>query len=472
MILRDYQLADLERLRTAYRTGARAVLYQAPTGSGKTVLFAEIVRAAAARTSRIWVVVHRQELLHQCSRALDELQVPHGIIAPGRYGGPETVVVASVQTLVRRIRAAKIGSADLIVLDEAHHATAGTWRAIIDARPSARLLGVTATPLRLDGKGLGQQAGGVFDSLVVGPSVEALTASGHLSPFTVYAPPSAVDLSGVHRRMGDYAKGELASAMDKPRITGDAVAHYERLCPDEPALAFCVSIKHAEHVAERFRDAGWKAESIDGTLPDSMRRQRIADLGAGRLHVLTSCEIVSEGTDIPIVSAAILLRPTQSLGLYLQQVGRVLRPAPGKGRALILDHVGNCARHGFPDDVRAWSLDGAQNGKPAEPVESIRTCGSCFAAFRPAPACPSCGVEYVVKAREIEEAAGDLQEVTEREREVIRVNARREVGRAKDRASLELIAAERGYKRGWVDYILAARRVKWRHMSTAARRTG
>lgn len=461
-MLRDYQIRDSEKLKAAFRSGARSVLYQAPTGSGKTVLFADIVSKAAAKGSRVWVVVHRQELLYQCSAALTELEVDHGMISAGRHDSKQ-VLACSVQTLARRIAAAKVGPVDLIVLDEAHHATAGTWRMIIDSRPSARLLGVTATPVRLDGKGLGTLSGGVFDELILGPEVSALTDAGYLSPYVVYAPPSSLDMTGVSRRMGDFAKNELAERVDKPKIIGSAVEHYEKLCPGEPAIAFCASIAHAEHVAAQFREAGWRSESIDGKLPTQVRRQRIADLACGRIHVLTSCDIISEGTDIPVVSSAILLRPTQSLGLYLQQVGRCLRPALGKERAIILDHVGNCARHGFPDDVRDWSLEGIKSkGLNNDKIESIRVCESCFAAFAPAPVCPMCGIPYVAKAREIEQEDGQLKQVTDEEREAMRAKAKKrsDVGRARDREELEAIAAARGYKSGWVDYIIKSREAK------------
>ena len=458
--LRDYQTRDRDRLRREYATGAKAVLYQAPTGSGKTVLFSHIADGAAARGKRIAVVVHRQELLDQCSRALHALELDHGIVAAGRHPSlTHRVMVCSAQTLVRRL--GRMPAFDLLVLDEAHHATAGTWRKIIDAQPQARLLGVTATPLRLDGRGLGSACGGVFDRLVVGPTCAGLIEQGYLSPFTVYAPPSTLDLSGVRKQAGDYARGQLAERVDRPKIIGDAVAHYERLCKGAPAIAFCATVAHAEHTAEQFRAHGFRAESIDGTLSPAIRRQRIEALGHGHLNVLTSCEIVSEGTDIPVVAVAILLRPTQSLGLYLQQVGRALRPAPGKERALILDHVGNVARHGFPDDERDWSLDGLRQAKAKEPVESVRTCESCYAAFRPVlAACPICGASYQPKAREIEQAEGDLQEITAAQREAMQRQRRVEVGRAQTLDDLLAVAERRGYNSGWAYHIWRARQRK------------
>lgn len=460
MILRDYQTEDIERLRDQFRKGHHALLYQAPTGSGKTVLFAEIVRNAVAKGSRVWIVVHRQELLWQCSGALDELGVVHGLIAPGYYPPQSTpVLVCSVQTLRNRVKDNKIGPVDLIVLDEAHHATAGTWRAIIAARPNARLLGVTATPLRLDGKGLGTHTGGVFDSLVIGPSVASLTDQGYLAPYKIFAPPTAIDTAGIRKSMGDFAKSGVAERMDKPTITGDAIKHYRQHCLGKPALVFCATVDHAEHVAQAFRADGWRAASVDGKTGNTDRRQRIADLGNGRLHQLMTCEIVSEGTDIPVVTAAILLRHTMSVGLYLQQVGRVLRPAPGKEKAIIMDHVGNCVRHGFPDDEREWSLDGLKQ-RVMEPTEPVRTCPSCFAAYRPAPACPECGLIYVPQPREIAEQEGELVEVSKEEKKALQFKAKAQVGRARDREALEELAAERGYKHGWVDYIIKARAAK------------
>jgi superfamily II DNA or RNA helicase len=315
--LRPYQETIVSDLRRAYREGSRAVLLASPTGSGKTAVFAYITEGAARRGNRVMILVHRQELLSQCSGALTDLGVPHGMIAPNRTMTYDPVQVASVQTLVRRLQ--KTPAPNLIIVDEAHHAAAGSWRRIIEHYRKSLILGVTATPVRLDGQGLGVETGGYFDRMVLGPSVRELIEQGYLSRPVVYAPPVGADLAGVHRRFGDFVAKETAERMDKPHITGNAVDHYLRICPNAPAIAFCSSVKHAEHMAERFRDAGIPSESLDGTLDDRMRRHRIMALADGRIRVLTSCDIVSEGTDIPVVTAAILLRPTQSTGLYLQQ---------------------------------------------------------------------------------------------------------------------------------------------------------
>ena len=460
--LRPYQKATVNELRSAYALGAKAPLMVAPTGSGKTVTFAYIAENAAARGKRVLILVHRKELLTQTSATLRAFDVTHGIIAAGipshrRSTTDYRVKVASVNTLVHRM-ARMSWRPDLIIVDEAHHATGKTmWGRILRHYSSAMVLGCTATPERLDGQGLGITSGGFFDYLALGPSVQDLVSDGHLSQPVVYAP-SRPDLSAVHTRAGDFMREEIARAIDKPTITGDAVAHYRKHCNREPAIAFCVSIGHATHTAETFLEAGFQAASIDGTLDDATRAARIRDLGNGALNVLTSCDIVSEGTDIPIVSAAILLRPTQSLGLYLQQVGRVLRPFPGKQRAVILDHVGNVYRHGLPDDDREWSLGAPKRSKRGAKGEdqeiSIRQCDECYHVHKSAPACPECGYVYPVQAREIEEVDGDLEQV---DPVAVRRERERENRAAKTRADLEAIARIRGYKAGWVDRMIMVR---------------
>jgi DNA repair protein RadD len=458
---RPYQAQGINDIRVALRSH-RSVLYVAPTGAGKTVLFTCIAEGCTERGRHVWIVVHRSELLDQASASLDKLGIPHGVVAPGFTPNRELVQVCSVNTLVRRLESKLLTSVDLIVLDEGHHASAGMWRKIITLRPDAKILGVTATPERADGQGLGVDAGGVYETMILGPSTAELIRDGWLTPFTIYAPPVRVDMTGVRTlRSGDYDQREIADRTDRPSITGDAVAHYKRIAPGLPGIAFCASVAHAKHVAEQFRAAGFRSESIDGEMSREHRKQLITGLGSGRIHVLTSCDIVSEGTDIPIVTVASLLRPTQSLGLYLQQVGRVLRPAPGKKQAIILDHVGN-TRHGWPDDPRDWSLDGRKQRSASndeEPTVRFERCPKCFICLRPAPVCPGCGYAFAPEVRAPQYVRGELEEVTaqDREKREAAIAKQREVGRAKTREQLEAIAKARGYKPGWVDNILRAR---------------
>jgi superfamily II DNA or RNA helicase len=404
--LRDYQESAVQAVRDSFRTGHKKTLLVSPTGSGKTVIFSYIAAGMAKNNKRILIVAHRRELLKQISGALKKVGVSHAVLSGGTPGIPiANVVVASVFTLVRRMKAMK--PFDLIIGDEAHHFTPdSSWGKVVAGFPSARVLGVTATPERLDGKGMGQ----MFDDMVMGPTVAELTAQGFLSHAVVYAP-SAPDLGSVGTRMGDYVSKQLEDAMDKPIITGSAVKHYGKYADGKKAIAFCVSVKHAKDVAEDFRNAGYDASHIDGGMDDTERDGVLKAFEDGRVQILTSCDLVSEGFDLPSVEVAILLRPTKSLGLFLQQCGRAIRPHPDKERTIILDHAGNTARHGFIDDERDWSLaDGfvANRGKNAEKVVSVRTCTACFAVHKPTPTCPMCGYVYPVTARKVKHVDGDL----------------------------------------------------------------
>ena len=453
LTLRDYQSRAIHDLRLAYRSGARAPLLVAATGCGKTVIFSAITAGAVERGRRVLILVHRRELIRQASAKLTHAGVTHGVIAAGFEPSDHPVQVASVQTLARRLER-QAWQPDLIVIDEAHHSVAGTWGSVLNHWPEAYRLGVTATPVRRDGRGLGE----VFDRLVQGPSVQQLTAENFLTPAKIYAPTSAVQLDNLRIRSGDYAPEDAAQQLDKPSITGDAIEHYQRLGHGCSAIAFCCTTQHAEHVARQFRDSGITAQVVLGTTPVEEREQLIDDLGSGALRVLVSVDVISEGTDVPSVGAAILLRPTQSEGLYLQQVGRVLRPAPGKDAAIVLDHVGNVHRHGFPDDHREWSLDDARRrtGKGGPPAPAVRTCESCFAAFKPQPVCPVCGAECAPEPRRaLKEVAGELQEL---KREGIR---QRVAERKKARTLTDLIQVgiARGMKNpaGWARHVYFAR---------------
>ena len=443
LTLRPYQSQAVHDLRLAYRDGARAPLLVLPTGGGKTIVMAEILRSLSERGRSGLVLVHRRELIAQTSAKLDLAGVPHGIIAAGHAPTPSPIQVASVQTLARRPHAIA-APPDLIVIDEAHHATAGSWLRALDRWPVALRLGVTATPIRLDGRGLSA----VFDRLVLGPSVADLTREGFLTTARIYAPPQQADLSGIKRRAGDFAVDEAAARLDRPSVTGDAIEHFRRLAGSHRAITFCCSTAHAEHVCKQFNDARIHAATLLGSTDPVQRDRVVQSFASGDLQVLVTVDVVSEGFDVPAAGCAILLRPTQSLGLYLQQVGRVLRPAPGKAHAIVLDHVGNVSRHGFPDDPRDWSLESLQRGRggssPAAP--SVRTCEQCFAAFKPAPVCPVCGTPAKLSTREIQQRDGELQELA---RDAIARSRRRDVGRARTLPELLAVAAQRGYSPGW-----------------------
>ena len=454
--LRPYQQTAVDAVRDSFRSGHRRPLLVAPTGSGKTVIFSYITASAAAKGNRTLVLVHRQELLEQCHRSLDSMDVPHGLIASGLTPERHQLTqVASVQTLIRRFD--RVVAPDLIVIDEAHHATAGAWATVLARWPNARVLGVTATPQRLDGKGLGE----VFDDLIRGPEVADLIGQGFLCRPQYFAP-KTVDMAGVRTVAGDFNRAEMAERMDKPTITGDAVTHYRKYADGLPCVVFCTGIKHAEHVAQAFNAAGYRFAVLDGTLSPEERATRVQSLGNGKLHGLVTVDIVSEGFDLPIVACAVLLRPTASLSLHLQQVGRVLRVSPGKPRAIILDHVGNCRRHGLAEEFRDWSLEGIRRrGKKGQQddVQSTRQCPQCYAVHTPSPNCPQCLHVYEIKDRIPDVVDGELEELKARQQ--IR-ERKREQGTAQTLEDLIRVGKARGMKNpyGWAHNVFRARQKK------------
>lgn len=456
--LRPYQRRDVDKMLACLQRGVKGTLYALPTGGGKTVELVEVTSTVVAEGWEVWIFVHRRELLRQTSRMLERAGIDHGIVAPGQPLTNDLVQVASIDTAGARLDQLRprLAHVRLAIVDEAHHVVANKWQRVIKAMERALLLGVTATPFRYDGKGLGE----FFRQAIEGPSIGDLIRDGYLAPPAVFAPPAKIDLSKVKRRGGDYVAGDLAKVMDTDEHILPAVRHYARICPGVPAIAFCAGVEHARHVAAQFSAAGWAARSIDGEMSPAQRDAAIQALGDGRLQVLTSCEIISEGTDIPIVGAAILLRPTKSTGLYLQQVGRVLRLYEGKTEAIIIDQVGNVAEHGMPDEMRTWSLGGGLKGLERA-VTATRRCRHCHYVCAKGPeACPRCSRKYpVLKAvgpSEVQLAA--MPGIAGLSAELVsRMKLNDILPLAKTEQDLWRVAAIKGYKKGWVDHVLRER---------------
>jgi superfamily II DNA or RNA helicase len=468
--LRDYQQKGIDDLRGAFASGHRGIVYILPTGGGKTVVFCAISELAAAKGKRIAILVHRQELVDQTSESLSKIGVPHGKIVAGAGRKTKTLDLAeplqvcSVQTLVRRLEWIDPDHFDLLVVDEAHHAVAGSWAQVIDHFSTAKVLGVTATPERLDGKGLKD----FFSYMVLGPDCRDLTERGYLCQARAFVPPKVINARSMLRvRAGDYRLEEAEEAMSDRILVGDAVAHYGKHLYPGTAIAFCCTIRHAEIVRDAFLEAGYRAEVLDGKTNKDKRREMILGLGRGEIDVLCSCMVVSEGTDIPSVGGCLLLRPTKSLSLYLQQVGRCLRPTPGKERAVILDHAGNVYEHGLPTAPREWDLEGREARQKREGKESlgVKVCPSCYATIESSCViCPECGHEFEV-SNGVREVDGELEEVEDEETwekaMAVRMRSRRrEVGRARSLEELQNIAAERGYSPGWAFHVYRSRQVK------------
>lgn len=454
--LRPYQTAIIDDVRARMQRGVKSILIQSPTGSGKTALTAQMLGTAAAKGVASIFTVHRRELVKQSTETFDAVKIRHGIIAPGFYEDSRAPVqIASVATLARRFQ--RLRRPKLIVWDECHHIAAKSWADIFRAIPEAFHIGLTATPERLDGKGLGD----FFKEMVKGPSVAWLIEQGYLSPYRLFVPPGGVNVEGVHTKMGDFAKGELAAAADKPTITGDAIREYRKRADGKRAVVFCVSIEHSKHVVAQFQAAGISAAHVDGETDVQERDAAIRRFERGEIKVLSNVELFGEGFDLPAIEAVIGLRPTQSLALCLQQWGRGLRTSPGKERAILIDHAGNAVRHGLPDWDREWSLSGRDTARrPGDTSAAVKVCPRCFAAqFSGRPVCQFCGHIFDAKPRTIEHVEGELVEVDPATLQ--RQRAREQYG-AETEEQLVALAKSRGYTKpyAWARHILMARQAK------------
>jgi DNA repair protein RadD len=467
MILRDYQNLLVTAAREKMRY-AKAVIIQLVTGGGKTPTVCSIIWSAVQRDKYVLFLAHRTELLTQASDKLRAFGVPHGLIKAGKLGDlRQPVQVASVQTLMRRID--KIAfKPDLIVIDEAHLAEAKTYKDILARFPGAYVIGLSATPGRLDGKGLGKPKGN-FDAIVCGPPMTELIEQGYLVPLRYFASP-APDLSGIKISAGEYNIAQLQEIVDKPAITGDVVSHWKRIASNRKTLVFCVSIEHANHVAEQFRAAGVSALSINGKTDETVRWMAMEDFKRGAITVLVNVQLYAEGIDIPAIGCVADLAPTQSLTRYLQRAGRGMRPYPGKDDCIYLDHSSNVNRFGLPTEPREWTLEGSESKKRStERALTVRVCPRCFAASSGrAKTCIECAHVFEVKARQdIDEREGELHEITAEEIE--RRRGRQEQGMTKDLKGLIEFAKIKGYKNPgfWAAKIMEGRHRKKRKKESA-----
>lgn len=432
MNLRPYQERAISDLRAQYVAGKRAPCLVLPTGAGKTVIASSVIRSATQRNRKVLFLVHRTELLSQSVSKLEQAGVTDlRIIRAGQDIGSRQapVTIASIPTLTRW---ETLPPADLIVFDECHHVVAKTWARIAEGYRSSHLLGMTATPQRADGKPLGD----VFDSIVVGATVRELTELGHLVPCRVWAPQSLPE------------SGEIAA---------DPAEVYRQHGGGQRAVVFCVTVEHAESVAASMPVP---SRVVHGDMPARERAQALADFAAGRVLALCNVHVLTEGFDCPSAAVCILTRKPEHAGTFLQMVGRVLRPAPGKGEALLLDLGGSVWQHGTPDADRTFTLDGEGIERAdAEDREAIRqcvTCGSVFLAARVIEGCcPSCGVVLPYKPVKPPKSNGmGVAEVTDRvvtPADVLRQNLQRVARRTK--RSMEWVerahGAIIGRKFGW-----------------------
>lgn len=410
MQLREYQTTALEQIRSSLEKGYKAPLLVLPTGAGKTIIFSELANDFVCKGQKVLILVHRRELIKQACEKLDSINVKYGVISSGfERDDHRKLQVASVYTLYRNLKKETF-KPDVIIFDEAHHVAASTWVKIVEKYNQALKIGVTATPIRLDNKPLGK----FFDYLIKGVQVQELVHKKYLCEHKVFAGNVQPDLSKLKIRRGDYQRKDLKEIMDQPYIIGDAVEQYKKHLLGKPAIAFCVDINHAEKVHAQFVSEGIKSEVLTGEMQMNERDEVLKKLRNHQVDVVVSVDVISEGTDLPCVTGAILLRPTNSEALYMQQVGRVLRPEKNK-TAIVLDHVGNTYRHDFIDVEKNWVLEQEEDEGVKEKGKPVFiTCKQCNFVFKQQKTCPNCGNEITKKQLILLE--GQLQEL-KRQRE-------------------------------------------------------
>ena len=388
--LRPYQQKFIDDIRKEFRNNHKRVVGVAPCGAGKTIMTGWMIRESLNRAKRSIFFVHRHELIEQTSKTFNDLQIPHGIIAADSPMQLELPVqIASVQTLARRL--GKIPTPDFLICDECHHILANSYKKILDAFPDAFLLGVTATPRRTGGINLGD----VFTSMVESLSVNELIKLGNLTDFKYFTPSCDIDFSSIHCVCGDFNNNELEKALKRPQISGNIIDAYNNFAKDKSAICYCVNTNHSRFVADAFLNAGISAAHVDADSPKAERANFVDDFRRGKIKVLCNADLFGEGFDVPNCQAVILARPTKSLTLFIQQAMRAMRPDPNDPNkvAVIIDHVGNYKRHGYPNDVHSWSLDpNNPKGTGDAPTKPCPDCGHNVAIG--ARFCPNCNHEF------------------------------------------------------------------------------
>lgn len=416
--LRPYQALNKAQIRQAFRH-ARRVMYQAGTGSGKTVTAADIVRSAVDKGTVVWFIAHRRELIEQAHRTFHECGIQAGIIMAGhRYNPSATVQVCSIDTLRERLlkndRLLVVHPPQMIVIDEAHRSLSPSYLNLLDKYPNAFLLGLSATPVRSDGRGLGH----VYDQMVQSPPVAELIEQGWLVQPRYFTGATA-DMQGVKLHDYDYAAGEREARMNNAQLRGDVVEQWLRHGDNRKTIVFASGVKHSLALRDDFEAAGVPAMHIDGNTLNSERMELIEEFRrSDKYKILCNCMIVTEGFDVPEVGCVTIACPTKIISKYLQMGGRCLRPEEGKTDCIILDHGDNVQRHGFLEDPVPWELD--ESGRITERIaverekmQKIFTCTECGCEFSGQIRCPECGTRLkVVGQHELITTAEELIEVT------------------------------------------------------------
>lgn len=439
--LRDYQNELLNGVYESMSKGNKNIMVQSPAGSGKSVTMSEVARRATEKGNRVLFIVHRRELVSQIKGTFIANDV-----------NMELCRVGMVQTVANRIKNGKEPTPAIILVDEAHHSLAKTYTDIFESFPNAFVYGFTATPYRLSNKGFTD----VFDELILGKSVQWLIDNERLAPFKYYSVNLMDSDILTHNSTGDFNNDSITKAMQKT-IYGDAVTNYKKFADGKKTIIYTHNIESSINVAEKFKDNGYDALQVDGKTPKQQRELAMELFREGKVNILVNAELYGEGVDVPDCECVILLRPTESLTLFIQQTMRAMRYQPNK-QAIIIDHVGNWYRHGLPNTEHNWQehFEGSKKKKSKNNSVPIKECPECFGVVESAyTVCPYCGCEFPKEEQVDYDLVlnAELEEVTEDK--VFQLNLKT----AEECESVEelyQLAKENGYKPGWA-YVQAKR---------------
>jgi len=452
MKLRPYQEKIVEATRNEIRRGKRRVIIHAPTGSGKTIIAASIVKSAVEKGKKVLFLVHFRELAFQAIDRFADFGIGYdvGMIMSGEdHNLGKPVQIASVQTYSRRLNLDTLEynpwfhNADLVIYDECHASIARTRVGILNIyKKDSVILGLTATPCRADGRGLGE----VYQGIVSCSGVEELTELGHLVPVVYYGCKEMPDLKKIPIVAGDYNRKVLGQRVDKPKLIGDIYDNWARIAPDRQTVIFATNVKHSRHIQELFERRGISTEHIDAHTPQEERKDVIGRFRNGDVQVVTNVGVFSEGADFPWCDCVVLAKPSKSYARYVQMAGRGLRPYPGKENCIVIDHAGLIFNHGFLDDEVGWTLEGKEQAWKKQVVRKKEKkplqCEECDAVFV-GRVCPECGTAVKNYTKKIQTTEDELEQIGKNKVKVTMEDKRRFYG------MLEYKRREKGYAPGW-----------------------
>jgi len=421
-ILRDYQIKSVDSLREILKSGKRRPILVCATGSGKSVIMSKIISLVLDNDKKVLWMVHRRNLTFQMRDTLKEFfGIDSGIIMAGVDTDLENnVQLCTIQTYSRRINLGYFGvhkflmDPDIVIIDECHRSISKSYQDILSIYHDKIIIGTTATPMRFDGRGMGE----VYDSIVDVTSLKELTDRDYLVPVRYFVP-NQINLKGVRTAMGEYMVKDLEGKMIKTKLIGDIVENWLRLAENRKTIVYAVNVKHSKAICEAFVSQGITAEHLDARSSDDERDavfQRVQD---GRTTIVCNVALYTEGLDIPSVSTIVIARPTKSMGLYRQMAGRGLRPAEGKKDVILLDHGNVIETHGLLDWEMEWTLDGKKRAwsKPSKRLtERLVKCRVCHKVFMGANVCPDCGTPVKSFGKKILTVEADLEEITKKEK--------------------------------------------------------